>query len=153
MFASLAILGVTTAASLARTDGGCLDSYLRLGGVASPPQPSGPASAHVVRRIDTLVATDAPGKPVVGFVYRTADGNPFFGSRTDVTPPARPYVRRLFERDGRVTQAQLAAVLGAQHGDAILWIPNAARLLPRLHLRPVFCVASRRLAYDQSVTP
>ncbi len=133
-------------ASLARANTGCLDSYLQLGAAASPPHASGPASGHVVRRIDRLVASHAPGEPVIGFVYRTADGNPFFGSRTAVTPQARPYVRHLFERDGRATEAQLAAILSEQHGNAILWIPNAVRLLPGLGLSPVFCVASRHLA-------
>ncbi|MBC5801307.1 MAG: hypothetical protein GIX03_14210 [Candidatus Eremiobacteraeota bacterium] len=126
--------------------GHCLDSYLALGMNQQRParQVRGgrvPSTAgDTVTRIDQVVA---PPGHTIGFLYTTADGGRFFGTRTRAHEPAvgRSYVRRIFARDGLVSRAQLDNILANQGGNAIIYVPNQARLFPRLGLSTQACAS------------
>ncbi len=125
-------------------NGHCLDSYLSIGMHQQRPAQEKPgrraplAAGDTVGRIDQVVAP--PGR-TIGFLYTTADGARFFGTRTRAhqAAPAQRYVRAIFARDGLVTRAQLARILANQDGNAIIYVPNEVRLFSALGLGRQAC--------------
>ncbi len=141
------LTAILIAALVSSGQGHCLDSYLTVGMHQQRPAreirggrvPS--TAGDTVTRIDRVIA---PPGDTIGFLYTTADGGRFFGTRTRAHEPAagRPYVRRIFVRDGLATPAQVDNILANQDGNAIIYVPNEARLFPRLGLSTQACASS-----------
>ncbi len=125
----------------------CMDSYLALGMHQQRPARETAGGRAAETAADTIRAIDeviTPPGHVIGFLYVTADGGRFFGTRTHALEPAdgKPYVRRIFLRDGLVPRSQLDAILATQDGNAVIYVPNEARLFSALQLTTKACVTA-----------
>ena len=125
----------------------CSDSFLALGAPMVRPSDVARGIEHTaperVVRISILVAPNVAGAPIVGYLYITSGRSVFFGTRRhdQIDPAAVPLIREIYAASSTATASQLNGLLAHQNGNAILYLAQPLRLLKRLGLGAVRCIA------------